>query len=183
MEIDETLAWIKVQNLRIIGWIVIKEEQLIKINLGSEKKSQQVKINVDLELVVSFQLIQLLKEFKNIFTWTYKDLKGIPLEIAQHWIELDTLIPPAHQVRYRLTFRYVVIVKQDINKLHVTCFTKLVEEATWLSPIVVVLKKNEKFKICVDFRKFNIVIKTYPYMLSFTNHVINIVVGHEVYTF
>jgi hypothetical protein len=40
MEIDETLAWIKVQNLRIIGWIVIKEEQLIKINLGSEKKSQ-----------------------------------------------------------------------------------------------------------------------------------------------
>jgi len=27
-----------------------------------------------------------LKEFKNIFTWTYKDLKGIPLEIIQHWM-------------------------------------------------------------------------------------------------
>jgi hypothetical protein len=25
-----------------------------------------------------------LKEFKNIFAWTYKDLKGIPLEIIQH---------------------------------------------------------------------------------------------------
>jgi hypothetical protein len=72
---------------------------------------QQVKIDVDLEPVVSFQLIQLLKEFKNIFAWTYKDLKGIPLEIAQHWIELDTSIPLAHPTRYRLNLNYVVIVK------------------------------------------------------------------------
>jgi hypothetical protein len=42
------------------------------------------------------QLIELLKDFKDVFSWTYKDLKGIPLEIAQHWIELDTTIPRAH---------------------------------------------------------------------------------------
>ncbi len=34
-------------------------------------------------------------------------------------------------------------------------FIKHVEEATWLSPIVVVLKKNEKLIICVDFTKLN----------------------------
>jgi hypothetical protein len=62
------------------------------------------------------------------------------------------------------------------------CFIELVEEATWLSPIVVVLKKNEKFKICVDFKKFNVVTKKDSYML-FINEVINIVVEHEVYTF
>jgi hypothetical protein len=39
---------------------------------------------------------QLLKEFKDVFAWTYKDLKGIPLELAQHIIELDTTIPLAH---------------------------------------------------------------------------------------
>ncbi len=32
---------------------------------------------------------QLLKEFKGVFAWTYKDLKGIPLELAQHKIELN----------------------------------------------------------------------------------------------
>jgi hypothetical protein len=32
---------------------------------------------------------------------------------------------------------------------------KLVEEATWLSPIVVILKKTGKLKIYVDFRKLN----------------------------
>jgi hypothetical protein len=44
---------------------------------------------------------QLLKEFKDVFAWTYKDLKGIPLELAQQKIELDTSIPQAHEIKYR----------------------------------------------------------------------------------
>ncbi len=60
---------------------------------------------------------------------------------------------------------------------------KPIEEATWLSPIVVMPKKNEKLKICVDFGKLNVATKKYPYLLPFTNEVINIIVKHEVYTF
>jgi hypothetical protein len=37
MEIKETLVQIKVQKLRIAGWTIIEEEQLTKINLGSEE--------------------------------------------------------------------------------------------------------------------------------------------------
>ncbi len=42
-----------------------------------------------------------------MFAWTYKDLKGIPPELAQHIIELDTSIPPT---RYKLNPNYVVVV-------------------------------------------------------------------------
>jgi hypothetical protein len=83
-----------------------------------------------LELVVNSQLIELLKEFKDIFAWTYKDLKGIPFEIIQHKIELDTSIPLAHQAKYRLNPNYVAIIKQDINKLFIVSFIKLVKKAT-----------------------------------------------------
>ncbi len=62
-------------------------------------------------------------------------------------------------------------------------FIKHVEEASWLSPIVVVPKKNGKLKICVDFRTFNAATKKDPYPLPFIDEVINIIVGHEVYTF
>jgi hypothetical protein len=130
MEIDETLAQIRVQNLRIAGWIVIEEEHLTKINLGSKENLQQVKINVDLKTIVNYQLIELLKEFKDIFAQTYKDLKGIPPKVVQHWIELDTSIPPVHQARYWLNLKYAAIVKQDIDKLLVASFIKHVEEAT-----------------------------------------------------
>jgi hypothetical protein len=39
---------------------------------------------------------QLLKEFKDVFAWTYKDLKGIPPKLAQNRMELDITIPSAH---------------------------------------------------------------------------------------
>ncbi len=110
-------------------------------------------------------------------------MKGIPLDIIQHSIELDTLIPLAHQVRYWLNPNYATIVKHNINKLLVAGFIKLVEDATWLPPIIVVLKKNGKLKICVDFRKLNAATKKDQYPLLFTDEVINTIVGHEVYTF
>jgi hypothetical protein len=62
-------------------------------------------------------------------------------------------------------------------------FIKFVEEATWLSPIVIVPKKNGKLKICIDFRKLNVATKKDPYPLPFTNEVLNIVAGYEAYSF
>jgi len=82
-----------------------------------------------------------------------------------------------------LNLNYAAIVKQDINKLLVASFIKPVGEATWLSLIMVVPKKNGKLKICVDFKKLNATTKKYIYPLPFTYEVINIIVEHEVYTF
>jgi hypothetical protein len=53
----------------------------------------------------------MLKEFKNVYARTYKDLKGIPLELAQHRIELDTTISPTHQAKYILNPNYSIVVK------------------------------------------------------------------------
>jgi hypothetical protein len=95
----------------------------------------------------------LLKEFKDVFSWTYKDLKGILLELAQHRIELNTSIPPAHQARYKLNLNHVVVVKHDIDKLLVARFIQPIEETRWLSPIVVIPKKNWKFENLCGFQK------------------------------
>jgi hypothetical protein len=46
---------------------------------------------------------------------------------------------------------YVVVMKQDLDKLLVVRFITPNEEATWFFPIVVVQKKNRKFQICMDF--------------------------------
>jgi hypothetical protein len=126
---------------------------------------------------------QLLKEFKDVFAWTFKNLKGIPLELAQDKIELDIIIPPTHQVKYRLNTNYVTTIKQDIDKLSITIFIQPIKKATWLSPIVVIPKKNGKLKIYIDFKKLNVTTKKDPYPLFFTNEVLNIVAGYEAYSF
>lgn len=72
-------------------------------------------------IMVNAQLVQenmsllkeLLMEYKDIFAWMYKDLKGIPLELARHYIELNTSIPLRHQIRYKINPIYFVNIKQN----------------------------------------------------------------------
>jgi hypothetical protein len=56
-----------------------------------------------------------------------------------------------------------MVVKQNLDKLLITSCIAPMEEATWLFPIVVVSKKNEKFQICMDFQKLNATTKNDPY--------------------
>jgi hypothetical protein len=95
---------------------------------------------------------------------------------------LDITIPWAHKARYKLNPNYVTTIKQNVGKL-ATRFIQYVEEVTWLSPIVVVPKKNGKLKTCIDFKKLNVAIKKDPYPLPFTNEVLNTIVGYEAYSF
>ncbi len=61
-------------------------------------------------------------------------------------------------------------------------FIQLVEEATWLSPIVVVPNKNGKLKIYVDFKKLNVTMKKDPFPLPFRDEVLNTLAGCEAYS-
>jgi hypothetical protein len=84
----------------------------------------------------------LLRKYKDVFAWSYKDFKGKPPYITQHWIELDTMISPSHQIQYWMNPNYVVVVKQDLDKLLTIGFVIVMEEVTWLLFIMVVRKKT-----------------------------------------
>lgn len=58
-----------------------------------------------------------------------------------------------------------------------------VKKATWLSPIVAIPKKNGKLKNCVDFKKLKATTKKDPYPLPLIDEILNIIVGHDVYSF
>ncbi len=103
--------------------------------------------------------------------------------MAQNKIKLDIVTPLAHQARYILNPNYVIVVKQNIDKLLATICIQSVEELTWLSPMVVIPQKNGKLRICIDFRKLNASTKKDPYPLPFIDEVLNTVVGYEVYSF
>jgi len=92
---------------------------------------------------------------------------------------LDIIIPLARHAWYKLNPNYVIVVKQDINKLLTTIFIQYIEEATWLSPIVIVTKKNGNLRIYIDFKKLNVATKKDPYPLSFIDEVLNIVRRYE----
>ena len=78
---------------------------------------------------------------------------------------------------------YALKVNEEIDKLLRLGFIRPVTQATWLSLIVVVPKKNGTFRVCVDYRKLNVVTITDAFPLPFTDRVVDVEDGHEVYSF
>ena len=79
--------------------------------------------------------------------------------------------------------KYETIVKEEINKLLDAGFIYEIEHTQWVSPIVIVMKKNGKICVCVDPKKFNAATIKDHYPLPFTKYVLERVVGHEAYNF
>jgi hypothetical protein len=44
-------------------------------------------------------------------------------------------------------------------------------------------KKNDKLHICVDYQKLNAQTEKDPFSLPFLDSILNLVVGHEMYSF
>ena len=70
-----------------------------------------------------------------------------------------------------------------MDKLLRVGFIKPVDQAAWLSPIVVVPKKSGKLRVCVDYRKLNAATIKDPFPMPFVDTLLDDVAGHEMYSF
>ncbi|MCO5577550.1 hypothetical protein L7F22_031381 [Adiantum nelumboides] len=74
-------------------------------------------------------------------------------------------------------------IKEKIDKLKEAEFIYEIEHTDWVSPIVVVPKKNGKLRVCVNLKKVNAATIRDNYPLPITDHVIERVAGREAYSF
>jgi hypothetical protein len=72
---------------------------------------------------------------------------------------------------------YANMIREDLDCLLEVGFITLIRLMKWLSPIVIVPKKNGKLCICVDYRQLNFLTKKDPYPLPFIDKVLDLVVG------
>ncbi|MCO5576761.1 hypothetical protein L7F22_030580 [Adiantum nelumboides] len=128
-------------------------------------------------------LIATLKQYKDVFAWSYKDLKGVDPSICQHTIPLKRNVKPSRQRPYTYNETFARKIKEEIDKLKEAEFIYEIEHTDWVSPIVVVPKKNGKLRVCVNLKKVNKATIRDNYPLPITDHVIERVTGREAYSF
>ena len=61
-------------------------------------------------------MIALLKEYKDVFSWSHEDMKGLDPKFFQHKINLATDAKPIQLHRYRMNPNYAACVKEEIDK-------------------------------------------------------------------
>ena len=56
-------------------------------------------------------------EYKDVFAWTYKDLKGVSPEFCVHRIPLVEGVVPVRKQPYRMNKNYAARITEEINQM------------------------------------------------------------------
>jgi hypothetical protein len=125
------------------------------VNLGTRDNPQNINLGKGCSEQEKSSFIKLFKEFKDVFSWTYDDLKTFDPNIIQHVIPMKPQTQPFQQKLRKMHPKLEPTVKKELNKLLTAKIIFPVRHTQWVSNLVPVRKKNGEIRLCVDFHNLN----------------------------
>jgi len=93
-EIPDEIKWMLEQERKAIQ---PHQEEIEVINLGTEEDKKEMKIGALLDASVKERIIELLREYPDIFAWSYKDMPGLDPDVVEHRLPLRPECLPVKQ--------------------------------------------------------------------------------------
>uniref|UniRef100_A0A2N9G206 Integrase catalytic domain-containing protein n=1 Tax=Fagus sylvatica TaxID=28930 RepID=A0A2N9G206_FAGSY len=122
-------------------------EEFETINLSNDPNVElPISISSSLSLSEKAQLLPLLKEYRDVFTWQYEEMLGLDLDLVVHALNVDPGSKPIIQPKRVFHPEVEAQISQEVQKLLAPNFIKPIEHPQWLSNIVPVKKKNGKIR-------------------------------------
>ena len=91
------------------------QEDVEVVNFEEEGEIKEVKIGTGMTEETQGQSYALLKEFKDIFTWSYQDMPGLDSSIVQHKLHLVPECPPVKQKLRRMKPEVSLKIKEEVE--------------------------------------------------------------------
>ena len=156
-----------------------------EINITKEGDPKMARIGDYQSEQQTIELVDLLKEYQDVFARDYKDLKGLVEEMGEMKIDLLLEAIPVKKRPYKLADKYKEIVKTKIDNMLIAGIIYPVDQSEWASPMVVQPKKHDpkKLRVYVDYRWLNKATKTNPSPTPYADEILNEVASHECYSF
>jgi len=100
-----------------------------------------------------------VREYIDVFAWNYDDMPELDPQVAMHHlnINLDTKLVKQQQQRFHP--KVMEAIQSEVKKLIDSGFIREEQHPDWVANIILVIKKNGKIQICIDFRDLN---EVYP---------------------
>uniref|UniRef100_A0A2N9F794 RNA-directed DNA polymerase n=1 Tax=Fagus sylvatica TaxID=28930 RepID=A0A2N9F794_FAGSY len=132
------------------------KEELEVIDLSSNSNVHRpVSISASLSVEERTHLIELLREYQDVFAWQYDEMPGIDPKLVAHSLNVEPGTRPVVQSMRTFHPEVEAQITQEVKKLLAAGFIKPIQHPRWLSNIVPVKKKNGQIRCCVDFRNLN----------------------------
>ena len=100
--------------------------------MGTLENPKDVKIGLTLSSEEQEELTKLLKEFPELFAWSYEDMPGIDPDIVQHRISTLPKVRPVKQKLRRMKPEWMLKIKEEVIKQLKAGFIKAVSQTDWV---------------------------------------------------
>ena len=94
----------------------VKASQLEEVDLGSEERPKPVNIAKEMPRDEKKAMVELLTSFRDVFAWSYEDMRGLDPQLYQHQIHLSTDAKPVVQRCYRIPTMRLKSSKKSTSK-------------------------------------------------------------------
>ena len=121
--------------------------------------------------------IELLKEYQDVFAWSYEDLKAYDTNIIQHKIPIKDDQKPFKQKLRRINSVLLPLIEKEVKRMYDAQIIAPIRYSDWVSNLVPTRKKTGEIRLCVDFRNLNKVSLKDNYPLPKMDHILQRVVG------
>ena len=126
------------------------EDKVTKINMGDEANPTPIFITESLSPPEKEDLICLVREYIDVFTWNYKDMPGLDPQVVLHRLNINSDAKPVNQQQQRFRPEIIKMIQSKVKKLINSSFIRKEQHPDWVAKLVPVTKKNEKIQICID---------------------------------
>ena len=168
---------------KVLDVLEPEEQDVKEVTLIPENPDIKVLIGKKLSEDMEKDITEFLKSRMSTFAWKQEDMTGISKDIITHKLGLDKDFKPIQQKRRKFAPERNAIIQEDVERLLKAKMIREVKFPKWLANVVVVQKKNGKWRVCVDFTDLNKACPKDPFPLPHIDAMVDATAGHEMLTF
>lgn len=146
-------------------------------NIGTTEYPKMIKLSKNLRPDQKPKYVDLFKEFQDVFSWSYEDLKSYDNSVIQHTIPLKPNQKPFKQKLKRINPMLLPMIEKEIKRMFDAGIIAPIRFSEWVSNLVPTRKKTGEIRLCVDLRNLNQVSLKDHYPLPKMDHILQRVVG------
>ncbi|KAA3452473.1 RNA-directed DNA polymerase (Reverse transcriptase), Ribonuclease H-like protein [Gossypium australe] len=163
--------------------ILPHKESVEIMNLGDRQEKKEVKIGACITVETKRDLIKLLQEFKDVFTWSYQHMPGLSTDIVVHRLPIKEEYKPVQRKLRRMRPDVLLKIKEEVKKQFNAGFLQVVKYSEWVANIVPVPKKDGKVRMCVDYRDLNKASPKVNFPLPHIDTLVDNTAGYSLFSF
>ena len=131
------------------------QEEMEVVNLGVGEERKEVKVGTSMSINVRDELVTLLQDYQDIFSWSYQDMPSLSPDIVQHRLPQNPECSLIKQKLRRMKPEMSLKIKEKVKKQFDSSFLVVAQYPEWVANIIPVPKKDGKVRMCMDYQNLN----------------------------